>query len=115
MHVLSVFKKTAQTSEYYFDGFERPNEILGIIHKSERDHEVKMVYFTDDYGQAGIIRIEEVAEACVSDIDRRKTAGHEIKMIENYSEVKRHKSVLSDPRTAEIMQLQQPINTNEQH
>lgn len=108
MFVLSLLKKTAQPTEYYFDTFEKPHAVLLDI-KSSKDP----VYFQDDYGQSVVIRPDELAESAVIDAERRKMALHELRMIDDDVKVKIQKSILADPRTSEIMKLQQPVNQNE--
>lgn len=116
MYVLSLLKKdNVQPTEYYFNTFNKPDLILKDIRKFNGGiYGFPPIYFIDDYGHASVVRPEEIVEASVIDVKRKKEAMHELKMIDDYAQFKNHKAILADPRTVEIMQMQQPITPDAQ-
>lgn len=105
MYVLSLLKKTAQPTEYYFDDESKASLVLQAI----AENNLEVICFSDDHGQKCVVAIEQIVEASIIDAERKKLAIHELKMIDEYSKIKIHKATLEDPRTAEIMEMQKPI------
>lgn len=104
MFVLSLLKKTAQPTEYYFDNLDKAKKVLKSLDSRPWQ------YFEDDYGNIAFIIFNELVEATIIDAEKRKLAMHECKMIDDYTKLKINKLTLSDSRTAEILQAQQPIS-----
>lgn len=108
MFVLSILKKTAHPTEYYFDTFEGAE----IAQNYFKEGSLDLIYISDDYGQNAYINMKEIAEIIITDVKRKKMVIHELKMIEEYAKIEINKLTLADPRTADILQQQQPINSN---